>query len=91
MLTTSICRILKSSTCSLLFHSTRFSSAATVSPELWGAVAQQTPSAELQPALGWECRSAGTTVLFSYSLKIQITTLWFTQSSGSSVVVLLGL
>lgn len=63
-----------------------------VSPELWGALAQETLSAELQPALGWECRNTSTTVLLSYFLKIQITTLlWFTQSRGRSVVVLLGL
>lgn len=49
-------------------------------------------SAELQPALCWECRNTSTTVLLSYFLKIQITTLlWFTQSRGRSVVVLLGL
>lgn len=60
-------------------------------PAALGALAQQTPSAELQPALGWECRNTGTTVLLSYFLKIQITTLWFTQSSGRSAVVVLGL
>lgn len=91
LLTTSICRILKPSTFSALCHSTGFCCALTVSLELWGALVQQTPSAELQPALGWECRNTGTTVLLSYFLKTQITTLWFTQSSGRSVVVLLGL
>lgn len=56
--------------------------------KLWGALAQQTPNAELQPALGWECRNPGTAVL-SYFLKLQITILlWFTQQQEVSVVLL---